>query len=114
MSMLDLERGVRDSLTDEMALALDSLCIAACKLGKYKYAPTGAASATVTTNGTFGAAATSNMNVYHIEQLHDILYDTLKAKPARGGDYVGVFRQKSIRGSTTRHGRLTNQASPWW
>jgi N4-gp56 family major capsid protein len=98
LSMIDLDNGIRDSLTDEMSLALDSLAIAASKLGKYKYAPTGAASATVTTNGTFGATATSNMNVYHVEQLHDLLYDTLKAKPARGGDYVGVFRQKSIRG----------------
>lgn len=26
------------------------------------------------------------------------MYDTLKAKPAVGGDYVGIFRQKSMRG----------------
>lgn len=98
MSMIDLENGIRESLQDELSLALDSLAINACKLGKLKYTPTGPASSTLATNGTFGATATGNMNVYHVEQLHDLLYDTYKARPARGGDYVGIFRQRAIRG----------------
>jgi N4-gp56 family major capsid protein len=98
MNMIDLEDGIRDALTDEMSLALDSLAAAACKLGKIKYAITGAATNNITTNGTFGATSTANMNVFHAEEISDYLYDTLKAKPAVGSDYVGVFRQRSMRG----------------
>lgn len=98
MSMIDLEESIRGALQDEMTLAIDSLAAAACKLGRIKYVPTGAATNNITTNGVFGTAATANMNVFHAEEISDYLYDTLKAKPARGSDYVGIFRQKGMRG----------------
>lgn len=98
MSMIDLEESIRDALQDELALALDTIIAVASKLGKLKYAITGPASNNVTSNGVFGAVSTSNMNVFHAEEISDLLYDTYKAKPASGSDYVGIFRQKGMRG----------------
>jgi N4-gp56 family major capsid protein len=98
MSMIDLEGTIETKLKEQMALVLDSLAAAAAKLGKIKYAITGATTNNISTTGTFGATSTGNMNVFHCEEISDYLYDTLKAAPAEGGDYVGIFRQLGLRG----------------
>jgi N4-gp56 family major capsid protein len=98
MSMIDLEESIRGKLQSQLTLALDTLAATACKLGRVKYAVTGSATNNVTTNGVFGAVSTANMNVYHVEEISDLLYDTYKAEPAQGGDYVGIFRQRALRG----------------
>jgi N4-gp56 family major capsid protein len=100
LASLDIEGTVQSELRRQMKLALDSK-VAAAMTGsnaKIKYVPTGLASATVTTNGTAGAAASANMNVYHAEEIRDYLYDTLQAEPAEGDDYIGIFRTLGIRG----------------
>jgi N4-gp56 family major capsid protein len=98
MNMIGLDENIRDALRDELTLALDTLAATACKLGKIKYAITGAATNNITTNGTFGATSTANMNVFHAEEISDYLYLNLKAKPHVGSDYVGIFNQRGMRG----------------
>lgn len=98
LSSLDLEGTVQGELKRQMKLVLDTLASAAFQNAKIKYAPTGVASANIATNGTFGAAATANMNVYHAEEIRDYLYDTLQCPPAEGDDYIGIFRTLGIRG----------------
>lgn len=98
MSMIDLEEVIRSALQDEMSLALDTLAANACKQGRIKYAVTGASTNNITTNGVFGATSTANMNVFHAEEISDYLYDSLKAKPAVGNDYIGIFSQRALRG----------------
>lgn len=97
LSEFDLENAVQRKLTDTMRLIIDTKAAAAFKTTLIKYVPTGAASSTVTTNGTAGAQATENMNVFHVEEIRDYLYDTL-ACPMIGDSYVGIFRTKGIRG----------------
>src|SRR5262245_23972714 len=98
MSMIDLEGNIEMKLREQMGLVIDTLAATAAKRGQIKYVPTGPTTNNITTNGVFGATATSNMNVFHAEQISDYMYDTLKAKGAEGGDYVGIFRQLSLRG----------------
>jgi N4-gp56 family major capsid protein len=98
MSMIDLEESIRDALTDELSLAMDTLAATAMKAGRIKYAITGVSSNNITVNGVFGATSTATMNVFHAEEISDYLYDTLKAKPAMGNDYIGIFGQRSMRG----------------
>lgn len=98
LSSLDLEGTIQGELRRQMRLVLDTKAATAFQNAKVKYAPTGASAATVTTNGTFGTAALVNMNVYHAEEIRDYLYDTLKAEPAEGDDYIGIFRTLGIRG----------------
>jgi N4-gp56 family major capsid protein len=98
MSMIGLEQGIRRKLRQQMTLAIDTIAAAAAKLGKLKYAITGAATSNFTTNGTFGAASTANMNVYHASALVDLMYDTYHMEEVDGGGYLGIFRQLALRG----------------
>lgn len=98
LSALDLENSIQSELRRQMKLVLDTKAAVAFRSAKVKYAITGPASATVTTNGTFGATSSDNMNVYHVEEIRDYLYDTLRAPGASGDDYIGIFRTRGIRG----------------
>lgn len=97
LSTLDLEGTTQKELRRQMTLVLDTMVAAAFRTAKVKYAITGLATSTVTTNGTFGATSTENMNVFHAEEIRDYLYDTLRC-PMIGDSYIGIFRTKGIRG----------------
>lgn len=98
LSEFDLESPIQRALRDQQQLELDRLAAVAFKSAKVKYAPTGAAAATITTNGTFGATATVNMSIFHLEEIRDYMYDTLFVPPLANDDYVGIFRTLGIRG----------------
>lgn len=97
LSHYDIENSVQKRLRDQLGLVYDTEAATAFKLAKVKYAPTGLASRTITTNGTFGAVAAANMNVWHAEEIRDYMFDTLRT-PMRGGDYIGIFRTLGLRG----------------
>lgn len=97
LSEFDLENPIQRKLRDQMRLTLDTMAAAAFKLAKVKYAVTGLASSNIATNGTFGATSTENLNLYHVEELRDYMYDTLRV-PMLGDSYVGVFRTLGLRG----------------
>ena len=98
LSDIDIENTVQGELKRQMKLTLDTKAAVAFKSTQIKYAITGLASNLITTNGTFGAPSTANMNVFHAEEIRDYLYDTLRAPGYAGDDYVGVFRTLGIRG----------------
>ena len=98
LSFLNLEEGIQKALRNQMERTLDSAAATAFKATKIKYALTGLASNNITTNGTFGAASTANMNLFHVEEIRDYLFDTLFAEEAPGGGYVGIFRSLGLRG----------------
>lgn len=98
LSAFDLENPIQRKLRDQMRLVLDTMAAVAFRNAKVKYAPTGATAATVTTNGTFGATASVNMNMYHVEEIRDYMFDTLRVPPLENDDYVGIFRTLGLRG----------------
>jgi N4-gp56 family major capsid protein len=98
LSEWDMDNIVQRRLRNQMRFALDSLAGAAFKKAAIKYVPDGATSNTITTNGTPGATATVNMNVWHVEEIRDYMFDTLFVPPYEGGDYVGIFRTLGLRG----------------
>ncbi len=98
LSKYDIENPIQRKLRDQMRLVLDTKAATAFKLSKIKYAPTGAATNNIATNGTFGAQATANMNFFHVEEIRDYMFDTLRVPPVEGDDYVGIFRTLGLRG----------------
>ena len=98
LTHFDLLNSVQQELREQMRLSLDTLAAAAFKRTKIKYVQTGAASRTITTNGTPGAAATANMNIFHCEEIRDYLFDTQLVPTLEDETYVGVFRTLGLRG----------------
>lgn len=98
LSEFDIENPIQRKLKDQMRLVLDTMAATAFKRAKVKYVPTGASTNNITTNGTPGAQATVNMNLFHVEEIRDYLYDTLHCPPAEGDTYVGIFRTLGLRG----------------
>ena len=97
LGAIDVANVTQKRLRNQMTLVLDTKAATAFKTAKIKYTPTGLASRSIATSGTAGAAATSNMNVYHVEEISDYLWDTLST-PTINGDYVGIFRHLALRG----------------
>jgi len=98
LSKYDVENPIQRKLRDQLRLVMDTKCSVAFKSAQVKYVPTGAASNNITTNGTPGAAATSNMNFFHVEEIRDYMFDTIHVPPVEGDNYVGIFRTLGLRG----------------
>lgn len=98
LSEYDIENPIQRKLKEQMRLVLDTSAAAAYKRASVKYAPLTATTANVTFNGTFGAAATFNMNVFHVEEIRDLMYDTLQVPPLDNDDYIAIFRTRGLRG----------------
>jgi N4-gp56 family major capsid protein len=99
LATFNLENPIQKALMNQMKLVLDSAAADAFKAAPIKYVPTGAASATITTNGTAGAQATSNLNVFHVEQIRDYMFNTLLAPMyGDGEEYIAFVSTKAKRG----------------
>ena len=98
LSEFDLENPIQKKLKAQMTLSLDTLCAAAFKGCQIAYTPTSLTAGTFDTDGTTSTTATANMNVFHVEEIADYLYDTLMCPPAVDDDYIGIFRRLGIRG----------------
>ena len=98
LTWYDLESSIQRVLRDQMALVLDTKAAAAFQNGQIKYQITGLTAGTFTTNGSFGGASTENLNVYHVEEIHDYLFDDLYVEPLDNDDYVAITRTLGYRG----------------
>ncbi len=95
----DIGSSIEKELKRQMTLSLDTKACVAMRATLAKYIPTGVASGTKETgSSSVVATATSNMGVYHIKEIYDLLYDTYKTPPYQDEDYMGVFRHKSVAG----------------
>lgn len=98
LSEININNTVQKALTNQLRLAMDTLAATAYKSTLIKYAPTGASANNIATSGTFGAQASANLNLWHVEQIRDYMYDTLVIPPINGDEYVAVCRSLGIRG----------------
>lgn len=98
LTHFDMDNQIQRTLRDQMQLSLDTHAAKAFKNAQVKYIPTGATSRTIETNGTANTQATNNMNVWHLEEIRDYMFDTLHVPPRENDDYVGIFRTLGLRG----------------
>ena len=97
-SKFDLENPIQRKLREQMRLVLDTKAATAFKNTQIKYVPDGSTSNTITTNGTAGATASTNWNMWHVEEIRDYMFDTLHVPPLEGGDYMAIVRTLGLRG----------------
>ena len=98
LSEFDIENPIQNRLVEQKKLVLDTCAATAFKTAKVMYIPTGPAAGTWDTDGTASTAATSNWNMFHIEEIVDYLYDTLLCPPWSGEDYMAIVRRLGLRG----------------
>lgn len=98
LTFFDIQSEIQKNLSRQLSLVMDTLAAAAFNRSKVCYIPTGLTSAVTDTDGTPSTAATENMNVYHAEEIFDLLYGTYHTPTIEGGNYVGIFNNLGIRG----------------
>lgn len=97
LSEFDLDNAVQRKLREQLKLIMDTKAAKAFKSTLIKYVPTGLASNNITTNGIPGATASENWNVFHVEEIRDYMYDTLRV-PMIGDSYHAIVRSLGLRG----------------
>lgn len=100
LSKYDIKNRIQKRLREQMRLSLD---FHSAQLGfrtfKHTYTATGPAAATVDTTGTPSVAQASNLNVFHMQAIRDLLYGSLKAPFFGDGDtYICVASWAACRG----------------
>lgn len=97
-SPIDLLSEHKMALAEQMALDMDTVLEASFESGQLKYAATGAASYNLATNGSFGAAALSNPNFYHIRKMRDLAFRTYLMPKLDNGSYAFIVSTAGLRG----------------
>lgn len=98
LSKYSMENIVQRTLRDQMSLVMDNAAASAFKTASIVGTPTGPASITYATSGSPGATAASNLNMYHVEDIRDYLFGTLKCPAYEGDDYICILATKAKRG----------------
>lgn len=98
LGMFDPESYIQKRLKDQMALTLDTAAAQAFKTALVKATPDGVSSIQFSSNGVAPTTATANLNVYHIEQIRDLMFSTYWVAPYEGDDYIGLVSTKAKRG----------------
>jgi len=92
-SPFDVLEAHQTAIAEMMSREMEEVISTALKTMPIKYVPTGAANQNVTTNGTPGAVAANNINVYHLQNIGTLLSDTYRVPvDPRTGCYMGLFR----------------------
>ena len=98
LTWYDLENSIQRVLMEQMALTLDTKASAAFQATSLKYDITGTTTGTLSTGGSFSNTSTANLNVFHVEELHDAMFDTYFIPPVANDDYVAICRTLAYRG----------------
>lgn len=98
LSKFDIENIIQKKLRDQMSLILDNAAAAAFKTGQIKAEANGASSINFDTGGSATVQATTNLLMYHVEQIRDYMFSTLNVPPYEGDDYIGLVSTKAKRG----------------
>ncbi len=98
LNNFNMDEPIQRKLKSQLSLILDTMAAAAFKTAKIKYIPTSLTGGTYDTDGTPSTAATANLTIEHLGSIRDYLKRTVHAEPWEGGDYVGIFDTKALRG----------------
>ncbi len=97
LSEFDLENPIQMRLKEQQRLVLDTAAATAFKAAQVKYNPTGPAAGTFNTAGSPGTA-TYNLNVFHVEEIVDYMWDTLRVPKWTSDEYIAICRTLALRG----------------
>lgn len=100
LGKFNVENIIQKTLKDQLKITMDNAA-ASAYLGtdaKVSAIPTGVASLVFDTDGTASTVALANLNVYHVEQIRDYMYSTLRIPAYEGDDYVCIISTKAKRG----------------
>lgn len=98
LSSFDLANAIQRKLKDQLKLSMDIAAATAFKAGKILAVATGIAETTFETDGAVSNAATSNLNMYHVESIRDYMFSTLNIAPYMDDDYACVMITQAKRG----------------
>jgi N4-gp56 family major capsid protein len=99
LATFDPEDMIQKTLKKQMKLTLDTVCSAAFKLCKIRYAPQSLVGGTFTTDGGgTPATATFNVAVAHMKVIRDYLTDTIHCDPYEGDKFLSLASTKALRG----------------
>lgn len=86
LAELDVNSTIVQTLRNDMAKTLDSGAAAQFTSASWKYVCYGTATSSITTNGTFTASATSDINAYHVRNIVKYFHVN-NIQPYANGDY---------------------------
>ena len=86
------------TLKNDMAKVIDTAVEAQFDACKIRYVGTATDGGVFTTNGTATATCTSALNTYHVKQIIDYMYNTMKAEPYDGDNYMCICSTNAKRG----------------
>ena len=98
LAHFDLGNAIQKKLKDQLKLYMDGLAAAAFQEGQLLAIPTGVAETTFETDGVVSNAATSNLNVFHVESIRDYMFSTKNIMPYNGDDYISIISTQAKRG----------------
>jgi len=85
-------------LKNDMAKALDIACEAEFDKAKIRYIGTATNVGATTTNGTASSTCKSSLNTYHVKEIVDYMYQTMKAEPYDGQNFMAICSTDAMRG----------------
>ncbi len=99
LSKWAMDNKTRDKLKDHLVKILDLGAATQFLLAHTYYIPTGVAAGTYGNDATPAVAATANLTLYHLREIHDYLAGTLKVPPwDDDGNYIAIVNTLAARG----------------
>jgi N4-gp56 family major capsid protein len=97
-SKVSPKEGGQKRLLDQMNACMDTGAATGFKEAKVCFTPTSATGGTIDTDGAHSVSATNNLTMAHIALLRDYMVNDLHVPFFDGGDYIGTFATKALRG----------------
>ncbi|MFZ5773074.1 MAG: hypothetical protein ACOY4W_16765 [Thermodesulfobacteriota bacterium] len=97
-SKVSPKEGGQKRLLDQMEACMDTGAANAFKEAKVCFTPTSSTAGTIDTDGAHSVSALSNLTAAHIGLIRDYMANDLHVPYFDGGDYIGTFATKGLRG----------------
>jgi N4-gp56 family major capsid protein len=97
LSQTDERKAPVTILKNDMAKVLDTKCEEEFDKCKIRYVGTATGGGVFTTNGTATATCTSQLTLYHVKQIVDYMYQTMKAEPYDNQNYIAIVSSDAAR-----------------
>lgn len=85
-------------LANDKSKTLDTQAEAEWDNCKIRYVATSTSGNAITTDGTATATCTSSLNLFHVKEIIDYMWETLKCDPYDGQNYVAIVSTDAKRG----------------